>query len=662
MNNIKSKIEKFIFIALLALSFAFFTHDYGKFQNMPAHWGNPSEMSRLYSAVSLIETGHFSFDNVFSPDGALKWQAPYDYALSPMNGRTYSDKPPLTVLLAVPVYAVWKTILLIAHQPPAYYPMILWARFWLATVPFLLSLFILFKILRKDFDEPAAWLVLFIFAFGTINASFASLFLSHSITGLLVLLSLYFTLNKENRFLAGLFAGLAVISEFTAVMFAAILFIYLIVRDIKDKKPSNIGTFALGALPSLLLLLGYDWAVWGSPFRLGYEFVPQMGMGDKALYHISIGQILQVLFGPARGIFFYSPALAFAIAGIVRMFRDKKPEAWLVTGVAMAYLLFLFGYREWESGWSPGIRHFIGALPLLALPLAYELKNLAKRTTLYKVAFYSALFLSVVLNVLPKMGYVFYPENISNPIFWAGAYYVWQKIMLVNYGNFKPLAGLIAYAALFAGMSMLFLRKRAEVKFTKEAAISIGIAAVLFTGILALPQTYDTEDFTNFYALANDMPNTFGYYRLFYVTLPHRVRTEFASNQAYADSLFLNVQRMNAVEYQLDSLDQSISWMSIQEYDNPGSYTKQLILAQQLKVETENYLIVHEKEKDLDPALEADVRAKMNEYAESVLTVGDKEKASEMYEFLFYAYMLDKNWSLEWQSLQKYMMLKENWW
>lgn len=84
-------------------------------------------------------------------------------------------------------------------------------------------------------------------------------------------------------------------------------------------------------------------------------------------------QIIGVLFGTAKGLFFWSPLLVLAVAGFVPLWKSQKSARILAvpTVVFLALQTYVVAsWYDWQFGGSYGHRGFVEALPMFALGLA----------------------------------------------------------------------------------------------------------------------------------------------------------------------------------------------------------------------------------------------------------------------------------------------------
>ena len=92
-------------------------------------------------------------------------------------------------------------------------------------------------------------------------------------------------------------------------------------------------------------------------------------------------QVAEVLFGVRKGLFFWSPLLLIAAAGMIRLARSKAPAAAFMVPAAMFLVVHTYliaSWWDWQFGGSYGHRGFVDALPLFALGLAAVIDTAAR--------------------------------------------------------------------------------------------------------------------------------------------------------------------------------------------------------------------------------------------------------------------------------------------
>jgi len=118
--------------------------------------------------------------------------------------------------------------------------------------------------------------------------------------------------------------------------------------------------------------------------------------------------VLDGLFSYRKGWLVYSPLVALGFVGIaLAVFRRPRP-AWL--GGVLLYLVValyvVFSWHQWWYGGSFGCRALVGALPLLALPMAYLFQVITARGHLATAALALVVLAGVRLNLFQQEQYL----------------------------------------------------------------------------------------------------------------------------------------------------------------------------------------------------------------------------------------------------------------
>ncbi|MBC8072278.1 MAG: hypothetical protein IAG13_28410 [Deltaproteobacteria bacterium] len=180
--------------------------------------------------------------------------------------------------------------------------------------------------------------------------------------------------DRTIAIVVGLAAGLAVATEYTAVVPAALVAGLCVVRHgLRASLP-----IALGALPSVVLLAAYHTAAFGHPLATGYDYVwlPEFAEGMRVRYGIgrpSAQVLLAIGFGSYRGLFYLAPICLLALWGLLRELWRPTLVGRDAIAIAVAccawFVLLNAGYYMWDGGAAIGPRHVVPMLGLLALGL-----------------------------------------------------------------------------------------------------------------------------------------------------------------------------------------------------------------------------------------------------------------------------------------------------
>lgn len=288
-------------------------------------------------------------------------------------GRSYSDKAPGMSFLAVPFFEL-ERVVGIAKAPGD------WrsegdASLWLLRV---LTSGLLFLLGVAVVGRLAGPLAAAVYGVGTLAMPLAPTFFEHDAAAGLSIAAFALLWRARLPFLAGVCAGVAVCFSYQTAVIAAVLLGYALWR-----YRSEALLYVLGLVPGAIALGAYDWAAFGSPFRLSYRYVANrysdeqhgglFGIGSPSLHGLH-----DVLVG-TRGLLVWSPVCALAAVGLWLMWRrGPRPEALVCAAVTVLFVLADAGYFLPYGGDSPGPRFLAPALPFLILGL----REIPKRVVL----------------------------------------------------------------------------------------------------------------------------------------------------------------------------------------------------------------------------------------------------------------------------------------
>ena len=299
------------------------------------------------------------------------------------RGHFYTDKAPGISFLAVVPFAVFRAAGVVVPPKSAngvwYVPRSLWLfRLLTGGLFFLLGTFVVGRV-AEGLRPGTGALSAATFGVGTMALPLAATVFGHIPAGVLCLAAFLCLWQPGRRLdvVAGVCTGLAVLVEYQAVVIVGILLCYLLATR---RSAAAALRFVAGSVPAALALGAYDWAAFGSPFRLSYRYVGAEFAKRQHQDLFGIGfprwhSLWAIPFDSQRGLIVTSPVTALALAGLVLLWRaGRRAEAAVCLAVTAALYLMDAGYFEPFGGVSPGARFFAPALPFLALglPLAFE--------------------------------------------------------------------------------------------------------------------------------------------------------------------------------------------------------------------------------------------------------------------------------------------------
>lgn len=296
------------------------------------------------------------------------------------DGHFHPNKPPGASLMAVPVYFLVYHIERLAGLNPDHW-WVLTVNAWLVSVFTVglvsaLGVVVFIRLAGTMFPgrQPAVLLAATVMAFGTTYFPFATLFFDHNLTAVL-LLTAFSAARQEKPLAAGVWSGIAAVTNYLAAIPGAMFGLYLLLRDERPNRRSA-ALFTTGVLPSLIALLTYNALALGSPFTLNTSF---QNPAFKEIAPAFLGMFtapswfaaMVITVTPWRGLFWLSPVLIASLVMMVFWWKMNalRAERWLIGGIA----LFFFGintcFNGFHGGFAAGPRYLIPILPFLCLPL-----------------------------------------------------------------------------------------------------------------------------------------------------------------------------------------------------------------------------------------------------------------------------------------------------
>jgi hypothetical protein len=242
--------------------------------------------------------------------------------------------------------------------------------------------------------------------------------------------------------LAGFTCGWTLASEYTAGIVIVGVAIWLARQRWRRLIP-----FCLGAIPPLLLIPLYSWLCFRDPFILPYSLnasFPEMKHGLYAIGWPDAETAFNLLFSPARGLFFWTPFLVMAGFGYPRLAKTN-PGLFRLTYVLPLLQVVVISGRvwDWPAGPTLGPRYLAPILPLLALPCALGVKRFPRLGTV--LAAYSILIttMATLTNAAP-------PASYYNPL-------TELHIPLLLKGNLAPNLGTVMGLSPHVSVALFYL-------------------------------------------------------------------------------------------------------------------------------------------------------------------------------------------------------------
>ncbi len=427
------QIEICLFLTLLVCYVYFFPR-----------WASWSQNSRLDLVMAIVDRGTLAIDEYYQNTG--------DYAY--YNGHYYSDKAPGLSFFAVPFYAVFSRI---AITPPVtrlmeelaqgdafattlreggtgllpqklYFAMALYfVTFFTVSIPSALLGVLLYRVLGffSEAERPRFFTVL-TYGLATPAFPYAGMFFSHQLVAFLLFGAFYLIFRQRKTQIScwqlvvmGLFLGWSMITEYPTILIAGGMALYALWSQ---RAIRTVLWITVGALAPGILLMAYDWAIFGSILPKGYFYsalyVEKHHTGFLSLTYPRLDALWGITFSSFRGLFFLAPVLLLAVVGFGLWLRKRVclPGWTLCTWAVVSFLLFNGSSIMWEGGFAVGPRYLLPMLPFMVIGLGIAWEELTTRWVGRLVVGVLALW-SVVAVWLETISGQSFPDWTSNPLF-----------------------------------------------------------------------------------------------------------------------------------------------------------------------------------------------------------------------------------------------------
>ena len=183
--------------------------------------------------------------------------------------------------------------------------------------------------------------------------------------------------NTRSIVISGAALGAAMACRATSAIFVLGVAIYLVIYHRK-----SLLWFALGASPVPAAIAFYNWYYFSSPISFGQELAGHTMALEKTtrpeLWQTPLLEgLLGLLISPSRGLLVFSPFVAVAAFGVVRIWRDARYRPLRPLTVAAALIMALqCKWFDWWGGWTYGYRPWLDVVPLLVLFTVPVLENI----------------------------------------------------------------------------------------------------------------------------------------------------------------------------------------------------------------------------------------------------------------------------------------------
>ena len=329
----------------------------------------------------------------------------YSFCLSE-TGHVFLRNPMGVALMQAPFFFVAHGLTLIQSlYPPdgysAFYQIALYVSALFYSV---VGTFFTYKILKEKFSENITILSLcaIIFGCGVFFYSTLHCGYSHIYSFCLISIFIYLTIKNKNPFMIGFLLGLIFLVR---NINSLIILFYLFYDKENFKKiiPLMIG-FILPLIPQMIywkiqtghfLINSYDLKYQ----RLICKTNPQYCFYDH--FDFLKPHILNNFFSYKKGLFFYYPALIYAVFGL---FYIEKKFKYSIIIFLLPIIYLISSWSDWSYGFSFGQRPYVDYMSIFALLIATTLFKIKRKNISYSVLIFLTLY-SLLMMILVMAGF-----------------------------------------------------------------------------------------------------------------------------------------------------------------------------------------------------------------------------------------------------------------
>ena len=359
-----------------------------------AHTIGDNENSRLNTTIAIVEDHSLSIDRLHNNTG--------DKAF--IDGRYYSDKPPLPSILALPSYSVINHFFPGKVSPETHLDTfnrsfdqkMEWARFAatvsVSAVAGSLTAVLLYLISLELGLARTKSIGIGIFSgLGTLVFPYSTTFHGTMLGTFFLMLAVFIWIKEDYNpcqnysFLISVVLGLAVSSDYITIIPVGLLLALISIDRLKSLKSHALmftGLF-IGFLP----LFVFNFLITGNPLEPTalHPIEPDLYAGETKTAIESVGligiityltaRIIRTLLSPLNGLLIYSPILLFGLLGLRKVNRLNKRLSFFIFSGLLFTLLSLMSIHIWSVRAFYGPRYLLPVATLLLIPLILELKE-----------------------------------------------------------------------------------------------------------------------------------------------------------------------------------------------------------------------------------------------------------------------------------------------
>ena len=365
---------------------------------------------------SILENHNLYFDQ-FVPYYSLNRESIYFF--NEINGHFLSAYPIVTPILITPIYAILFLFLKLGDYSidlirPEFVLIVPIMEKLSASLIASLSVIFVYLSLKELVQKKTAAFAALIFAFATNTWTISSQGLwQHGSVELFLAMSIYLVLLNEKQKSERNIIYLGIISGFfifnrppDSILLIPIIYYIL---TLKDRRISYYFSFmAISGAPFFLYNMHYFGSLFG-----GYA-----GLASDIHFNFEmITGFVGLLASPSRGIFIYTPIIAFSIVGYSKIFKLSNEiikNFLLISGISiLGQILIYSAFVCWWGGWSYGPRFLTGMLPVLIIFFGLYIQdanmNIKQKKNLFILFIFSILLIWSIF--VQFVGAFYYPNG-----------------------------------------------------------------------------------------------------------------------------------------------------------------------------------------------------------------------------------------------------------
>lgn len=314
------------------------------------------------TADSLARYGRFDIDQLASVGKGEVW----DYGMWGRDGHQYGKYGPAHTLIAAPF--IW-----LALRLPAIYPVDTTLLFNTIVTALTVGL-VFWTASQLSYSDTTALAAAGLYGFGTFAWPYSKTFFGEPLSALGILAAVAWAIRTRatrrwsSAILAGFALGLATAVKWSNAVVAPIILLFLWVTLPSTRRLRLVLAWAAGPAVSVVLLLLFNAARFGSLLETGY--------GAEPGFTTPVSQGLAgLLLSPGKSWFLYAPILLLAVPGAWWMWKRDHAVTVLLVASVLAQLLLYATWWAWWGGWGWGPRLLLPATPfliLLTLPVLHR--------------------------------------------------------------------------------------------------------------------------------------------------------------------------------------------------------------------------------------------------------------------------------------------------